>query len=195
MRARSCDIDPEDTDRHAGFLTQTEREYLLGTWAPGEGAEPGEFTEEQERPKRSDIRTRTRHALADIALLQNRGDPELIHELIQVDGKITTYHEDTLEHVQYGLTQFMINVALPIQQGPEIAEQLQNESQKIADAFIDLEVGELLESEGVGEKELDRLHEQHSQAVEWQADVIAQWSDDYGIEKEDMLELIRREWE
>lgn len=72
MRGNMQNIDPENTERPPGFLTDGTRKYLLSgrdTTGPGD--------------VRNQVQKRTRHALADLVLLQRHAPEELKRELVQ----------------------------------------------------------------------------------------------------------------
>lgn len=130
MRAISAPVESEKVDRKAGFLTKTEREYLTGQWDPS-GDGPGAYTERQEAAKRSDIKTRTRHAIADIALLENHGDNELIRHVIELEHSpddIPTFYDETMENAKFGLAQFMIRLGLDQDNAEDVIEFLEGEN-------------------------------------------------------------------
>jgi hypothetical protein len=131
MRAISAPVEAEKADRSAGFLTETERKYLLGEWGPGDN-DAGEWSEQQERSKRSDIKTRTRHAIADVALLEKHGDDELIRNVIEreqaPDDNVPTFYPDTLNSAKEGLSSFMIRIALNADRADEVIDYLQSEN-------------------------------------------------------------------
>lgn len=111
MRAPSFGIDATRADRPAGWLTKTEREFLQGEWDPnGDGSEP---TEKQKRAKRSDIRQRARHALADFALLHEYGEGELTDGILTHDTDRDIYRDAaTLDHISKGVLPFVTDSLL-----------------------------------------------------------------------------------
>lgn len=124
MRCIPVAIDPEQADRSCGFLTKTEREYLLGTWEPsGEGEKP---TKGQLKRKRSDIKVRTRHALADFALLHQYSDQELKEEVIEENAEPKIFADETVKHISEGLLPFVTDAALGEDTHQLFADALEN---------------------------------------------------------------------
>jgi hypothetical protein len=177
----------EETDRSAGFLTQTEREYLLGEWAPGD-SEPGEWTEQQERSKRSDITTRTRHAIADIALLQQNGDDDLTSNVIeraQNPDDIPTFHEPTLENAERGLSEFLIRLVL---------DEDDHEVDQLVNELRDEDWSELFEEMDEAVQESKRTAERHSDFLEPATNQLQQYAEANDISKEEMKDAIEILW-
>lgn len=192
MRARSDAIEPEKADRGAGFLTKTEREYLLGTWAPGD-AEPGEWSRQQESTKRSNIKTRTRHALADIALLREHGDDELIKGVVERKSgsdSIPTFYQETLEHTQQGLTAFMLLLALEEEQAEAWMDGL--EEMDLADVAENLQenLQGHTEKRSAGKRTLDTYP-----VVRQSVEDLKEGCESLGISKEEMVGAIEVGWE
>lgn len=185
MRAKSSPVEAKDAERNAGFLTKTEREYLLGEWAPGD-SKPGEWTETQERSKRSDIKTRTRHAVADIALLRQHGDGDLIRTVMErdqsPDGGVPTFYEETLEHARYGLSEFMLRLVLDEEGADQFVASLE-----------DMAWQELLGSVAEDAGAANNVQESHSEFIETFAQGINDYAEANNIPKEEMLNAIQME--
>lgn len=99
MRCNSVNIDPHETDRSCGFLTKTERQYLIG-----EGWQPG--SQSAISDKRNNIKVRIRHALADMALLQEQADERLKTDVIKMDMDPSIYSQTTIDHLAEGMMRF-----------------------------------------------------------------------------------------
>jgi len=116
MRCASYGVEPTDIDRSCGFLTRTEREYLLGVWEPGgDGA-----TEKQKSNKRSEIQTRTRHALADLALLQTHASEELKSGIIEHSDDPVLFDTGAMEAMIQGL----LRLSMDISAGEEVSDTM-----------------------------------------------------------------------
>ncbi|MCU4718381.1 hypothetical protein [Halapricum hydrolyticum] len=98
MRCESQGIEHDDVDRSCGFLTKTEREYLLGEW---QGRD-----DQQEKSKENEIAVRTRHALADFALLQKHGSNGFTDRIVQTDIDPPIFRTQVREHLIQGLLRF-----------------------------------------------------------------------------------------
>lgn len=179
MRAQSRGIDPDDAERSAGFLTTTEREYLLDEWNPNED-EDG-YTESQADRKKSDIGIRTRHALADFALLQQRADEEMKESVILTEAEPPVFPEDMFDQLVQGLLRFA------------------------SDAAINEEFSEYL-FDAVESGEFDELDEESKTALQYAAggnkkmylrSHFNEWCEnaaELGIEKREVLEAVGRAW-
>lgn len=189
MRAISALIEAEKEDRKAGFLTKTERQYLTGDWAPGDSP-PGEWTEQQGRTKRSDIKTRSRHALADIALLQKYGDSGLLRNIIEreqsTDDDIPTFYDETLDNARKGASAFMIRLGL----GPENKDQ--------ADELIEWLHGEdlvgLLQEMANSNEDSMKVAEEHEDALKPIVEQLHTYAEANDISWTEMLDAIFYHW-
>ena len=103
MRCNSRGLDPERVDRECGFLTETEREYLLGEWDPNGDAEEEGITQSQHSRKKSEILTRTRHALADLTLLQKHADEDMKDRIIKRNVEPDVFDEESLDYMTQGM--------------------------------------------------------------------------------------------
>lgn len=115
MRCASEFIDPDDPERSCGFLTATERQHLLGEWEPG-GSSPDEG---QQARKDSDIKTRTRHALADLVLLQQHASEDLKTGIVTQNEDEQIFRRDVQQHMLAG----MVQLSLEFTYGKEFADQ------------------------------------------------------------------------
>ena len=106
------DIEPEKSDRKAGFLTETTRKYLLGEWEAPDLA--------QERSKRNEIKGRTRHALADLALLHEHADEDLKKSIIRMSEDERLFEPDQKQHLIDG----MIWLAMEASTGEQFADTM-----------------------------------------------------------------------
>lgn len=185
MRAKSTPIRPKEVDRSAGFLTKTEREYLLGEWAPG-NSEPGDWSEKQGSRKRSDITTRTRHAIADIALLNEFADSALISDVIERPrdpDNIQTFHDDTKENAKYGLSEFMIRLALDPDSANDVIEVLHEE-----------DWNEILEGFDDSIQDAKRVANQHGEFLNPMVQQLSQYASANDISKTEMKDAIDIMW-
>lgn len=186
MRAISHPVEAEKEDRKAGFLTKTEREYLLGVWEPNEDTAPGEWTERQARTKESDIATRTRHAIADIALLQQHGDDELIKKVIERGRNpddIPTFYDETLENARKGLSEFLIRLAID----PEKAESL-------TDVLEGEDWGELMKQFAEDVEDSKEIAKQHGDILGPVIENLHNYAKANGISKTEMMDVIYTHW-
>lgn len=107
-------IEPTQTDRQAGFLTKTCREYLLGEW------------EGNDIQKKHETKARTRHAFADFILLEEYADGELKQDIIQYDTEppiIRSTHADQL----LSTGRFLLKMVIGETEGEQISDKLQSE--------------------------------------------------------------------
>jgi hypothetical protein len=186
MRAISAPVEAEKVDRSAGFLTATERKYLLGEWAPGD-SEPGRWTQQQEASKRSDIKTRTRHAIADIALLQQYGDEKLLTEVIERarnPDDIPTFYDNTLSHAKQGISQFLIRLALGGERADDLIDVLDGE-----------DWDELLEDMSAAAEESKQVAQEHEHFAEPATEQLRDYAEANNITKQEMLDAIDYHWE
>jgi len=173
MRFASTGVEPEEADRGAGFLTETTRGYLLGDWEASDS--------HQEDNKRNEIKARTRHALADFALLQEYADEELKEGVINKDADPPLFPHNAPTHFIQGLLRFASDAAT----GEEFTEYL-------FDAYDDSEFEELDEDSktalqyaaGGNIRMYLRAHFQ-----DWSAK-----ADELGIEKREAVEALQRSW-
>lgn len=104
MRCGSAGIDPENVERACGFLTKSERQYLIDEWDPSDDGSG--YSQSQASRKRSDIKTRTRHALADLALLQEHADSDLKESVVKTNAEPAIFAPDTMDHMAHGMLKF-----------------------------------------------------------------------------------------
>lgn len=186
MRAISAPVEAEDADRSAGFLTKTEREYLMGTWAPGD-ADPGEWSKQQERTKRSDIKTRTRHAIADIALLRQHGDDQLLKKMIEHEQSpeegVPTFYGNTIDNAKYGLSEFMLRLALEPNQADDVVAYMQTEDWE-----------ELFSEMSQAVEDSKQVAEEHSHFLEPSVNNLRTYAKSNDISKAEMKDAIDILW-
>lgn len=186
MRAISAPVEAEDTERSAGFLTKTEREYLVGSWAPGD-SDPGEWSKQQERTKRSDIKTRTRHAMADIALLQQYGSDELTKNVIMdqrsPDDEIPIFYDETIENAKNGLSEFLIRLALEPEQADGLVNYLHNE-----------DWAELFEDMSKSVEESKQTAQEHQHFIKPVTQKLQEYAHSNDLSKEEMKDAIDIHW-
>lgn len=117
MRCSPYGIEPDDVDRSCGFLTKKERQYLLGEWEPD--------SDGYENTKRSEIRTRTRHAMADLALLHDNADTELKNRLLKTKhDNIDTFDPETLDHLRRGMSELVLDLMMKEEESEEEHQEL-----------------------------------------------------------------------
>jgi hypothetical protein len=132
MRCASHGIEVEKANRACGFLTKTERQYLLGEWEI-DGSGP---TSKQKSQKEFDITARTRHALADLRLLQEHGGEELKSSIITHSDDVDIFLKEEVENLQEG----MMKLALDMPLGDGSAEALMQHIDEfpVDDTFADV---------------------------------------------------------
>jgi hypothetical protein len=123
MRCESKGIQAERTDRGCGFLTKTEREFLLGEWSPG-GSPP---SEQQKQQKASDIKIRTRHALADFALLEEHATQELLESVIQQNSQPPVFSDGLVTTMADGMMFFALRAMFGKEFGDMLRELFESE--------------------------------------------------------------------
>lgn len=132
MDAESTDIDAEDPDRTPGFLTRRNRQYLLGEWKP----------EYPEASTRSEIKVRTRHAFADLALLQKYGDEDLKHSILHLKEDERIMAGQQRDH----LVQGVLRIALETATGEDFSDHLY---ETIEEHTLDIEEQDIDDLSGV----------------------------------------------
>lgn len=140
MRCESANIGPERTERSCGFLTKSEREYLLGEWNPSE--EGDGYTDTQSNKKKADIQTRTRHALADFALLQEHADEGLKQGVVLVNADPPIFSQNVQNQIHQGLLRFASDASVGEDFSKELFDVTEAEDSGMWEAIKQLEGGD-----------------------------------------------------